>query len=223
MKMKYIIMCGGNYRAWEKPRQLLPFLGEPIVARTIRLLRENGIEDISISSNKPGFDCFGVPVINHYNSYDAASYNKSKGNWCDAFFFSDDPTCYLFGDVVFSENAIRKIVQYETDDVMLFGSSPPFSKEYPKRWIEPFAFKAQDMDHLYRAVEDVKRLDKAGRFNRRPIAWEVWNVVSRGPDGDVNTIDCSSYKAINDWTCDIDKPSEIPLLERIASQKHDCD
>ena len=217
--MKYIIMCGGNYPVWKKPRHLLPFLGEPIVARTIRLLRENGIEDIAISTNRMDFGELGVPVIKHYNDYDAVAYNRSRGNWCDCFFLSDNPTCYLFGDVVFSEAAIHKIVDYETDDIMLFGSKPPFHQDYPKRWIEPFAFKAQDIDHLYWAVEDVKKLDKAGRFRRRPIAWEVWNVITRGPDGDVNTIDYSSYEAINDWTCDIDKPEEIPILEKIAERR----
>ena len=49
--MKYIIMCGGTYKQWETPRQMLPVNDEPIVARTIRLLTENGINDIAISSN----------------------------------------------------------------------------------------------------------------------------------------------------------------------------
>ena len=47
--MKYIITCGGVYRKWQTPRQLLPFRGEPIVARTIRLLREYGVEDIVVA------------------------------------------------------------------------------------------------------------------------------------------------------------------------------
>ena len=48
-KMKYIIMCGGDYVKWETPRHLSIICGEEIVARTIRLLRENGIKDIAIS------------------------------------------------------------------------------------------------------------------------------------------------------------------------------
>ena len=42
--MRYIIMCGGDYPTWEVPRQLTEIKGEPIVARTIRLLRKNGIK-----------------------------------------------------------------------------------------------------------------------------------------------------------------------------------
>ena len=44
--MKYIIMCGGRYRVWETPKHFLEIKGEPIVARTIRLLRECGVDDI---------------------------------------------------------------------------------------------------------------------------------------------------------------------------------
>ena len=51
--MFYIIMCGGTYKKWETPRQLTKVCGEPIVARTIRLLREQGVDDIAISSNNP--------------------------------------------------------------------------------------------------------------------------------------------------------------------------
>lgn len=214
--MKYIIMCGGRYQKWDSPRQLTPFMGEPIVARTIRLLRENGIEDIAISSNLDAFGCFGVPVLRHENSYDTIAYNVSSGHWCDAFYPTDEPTCYMFGDVVYSPAAVRTIVDAQTDDIIFFGSAPPFASGYLKPWIEPFGFKVMDPEHLRRAVLDVKRLDKAGRFNRKPIAWEVWNVISRGPDGDVNTIDYNSYVHINDWTTDIDYPGEVGMLERIA-------
>lgn len=214
--MKYIIMCGGTYPKWETPRQLLNFLGEPIAARTIRLLRENGIDDISISSNDDAFKKLGVPVLSHVNDYTGYEYNYCAGLWCNAFYPTDEPTCYLFGDVVYSPNAIKTIIEHEGADIVFFGSAPPFSRDYPKAWIEPFAFKVWDTDHLKRAVEDVKRLAFEGRFRRAPIAWEVWNVISRGPDADVNRIDYNSYVHINDWTCDIDKPDEIPNLEAVV-------
>lgn len=203
--MKYIIMCGGNYQKWDTPRQLTPVRGEPIVKRTIRLLRESGVEDIAISSNDPLFKHFGVPVLEHDNSYDAVGYNDFTGYWCDAFYPTNEPTCYIFGDVIFSPEAIKTIVETQTDDVMLFGSKPPFDKRYPKRWIEPFAFKVQNVEHFKGAVWDTKRFDRQGLFKRKPIAWEVWSVV-KGTD--LNKINYD-YIAINDYTCDIDYPSEV--------------
>lgn len=212
--MKYIIMCGGSYTKWETPRQLLEVCGEPLVARTIRLLRENGIEDIAISASDHRFLDFGVPMLTHQNEYTSHEYNYCDGYWCNGFYPTEEPTCYVFGDVFFSPEAIRTIVEYETDDIMLFGSCFPYASEYPKPWIEPFAFKVVNTDHLKAAINEVKRIDKAGGFNRRPIAWELWNVIHGGPDP--NYIVSDSYVHINDYTCDIDKPEEARLVERFA-------
>ena len=42
-------MCGGEYTSWSEPRQLIEYKGETLVGRTIRLLREQGVDDIAIS------------------------------------------------------------------------------------------------------------------------------------------------------------------------------
>ena len=67
--MKYIIMCGGEYDKFKTPKHLSIIKGERIVDRTIRLLRENGIKDIYISSNNPLFDDCGVPRLEHNNTF----------------------------------------------------------------------------------------------------------------------------------------------------------
>lgn len=203
--MKYIIMCGGGYAMWNQPKHLLKVNGEPIVARTIRLLRENGIEDIAISSSNPIFEQFGVPVLRHDNDYYARGYNDNDGSWCSAFYPTDEPTCYLFGDVIFSPAAIRTIIETETDDIMLFGSKEPFAPEYPKPYREPFAFKVANTHHLKKAIERVKFYDSLGKFRRKPIAWELWSVIRGTNIRKINR----SYVAINDYTCDIDTPDEI--------------
>ena len=46
--MKYIIMCGGQY-GWETPRQMTEIFGDPVVARTIRLLRQEDVADVAIT------------------------------------------------------------------------------------------------------------------------------------------------------------------------------
>ena len=207
--MRYIIMCGGTYTKWKTPRQLVEINGEPIVARTIRLLRENGITDIAISSNNPVFEQFGVPVLSHADYYVARAYNDMDGFWCNGFYPSNDPVCYIFGDVVFSPDAIRTIVETETDDIMFFGSKPPFSMQYPKPYIEPFCFKVVDQRHLHEACGLVKQYYEEGRFHRKPIAWELWNVIT---GGDLNFINYNTYVGINDYTCDIDNPEEIERI-----------
>lgn len=206
--MKYIIMAGGHYEKWPVPKQMTEYKGEPIIGRTISLLREQGVEDIAISTDNDIFKQFGVPLLKHDNDFCVRGYNDSDGYWCDCFYPTDEPTCYIMGDVIFSRAAIRKVVEYNGEGIMLFGSKPPFARNYAKKWIEPFAFKVWDTDKLKRACIEVKRLDGEGKFNRVPIAWELWSVIC---GYDLNKTDYKSYVAINDYTCDIDDPEDIWL------------
>lgn len=213
--MKYIIMCGGEYLEWETPRQLTDVCGEALVARTIRLLREAGAEDIAISSNNSLFEQFGVPVLKHDNDYVATSYYSVEGYWSSAFYPTNEPTCYIFGDVLFSPEAICTIVEYETDDIMFFGSKRPFSPLYPKPHEEPFAFKVVNIEHFREAIEEHKRLTDAGTHWRRPIAWELWFIAcGQDPDEDLRNLINNGYVGINDYTCDIDSEADIQKVVR---------
>ena len=199
--MKYIIMCGGYYSHWNTPKHLSMINGEPIVARTIRLLKEQGIADISISSNNPIFEQFGVPVLKHTNNY-----GKKGGLWSEAFYPLDEPCTYLFGDVVFSPEAIKTIIDTETDDIEFFASAKPFAENYIKPYKEPFAFKVVNQEHLKQAQKDCRKEFEAGHFKRKvPLSWEFWQVVKKTP---LNQ-EIMNYVPIQDYTCDIDKPEDV--------------
>ena len=210
-------MCGGIYDKWKdkEPRQFTKINGERIIERTIRLLRKNGVEDIIITSNDKRFEQFGVPVISHINCYYTYDYNNSVGRWYNCFYLMDEPVCYLFGDVIYSPNAIKTIVEYHTDDIMFFASAPPFAKEYPKEWVEPFAFKVQNTEHFKHALNNVRRYDEQGLFAREPIAWEVWQVINGAPL-DYRAVDYRTFVHINDYTCDIDNPEDIELFKGVV-------
>ena len=208
--MRYIIMCGGQYDKWEQPKHITKINGEPNVARTIRMLRNCGIEDIAISSNHSIFEQFGVPVLKHNNNY-RLGLEKDYGHWVDGFYLMYDPCCYLFGDVVFSLDAIKTIIDTPTDSIEFFASAPPFSEEYSKAWAEPFAFKVVDHAAFSYAIELVKMFDLHKAFRRKPVAWELWQVIKQTP---LNLIDYTNYTVINDYTCDIDNPEDLIVMER---------
>lgn len=214
--MKYIIMCAGNYANWKTPKQLTRINREPLVVRTTRLLVECGVnkKDITVTSSKENATefmryCDNVTVDN-FNGYDVKQYNDFTGYWCDCFIRVNEPCTYLCGDVVFSPRAIKTIVETETNDIEFFASAPPFAKNYPKKWAEPFAFKVVNHDHLRLAQNITKSLFRAGEFKRKPIAWEFWQVVKCTP---LNKIDYKNYTVINDYTCDIDEPADIKKFE----------
>ena len=208
--MKYIIMCGGTYSAWKTPRQLTKIKGEPIIARTIRLLRENGVTDIYISSHDERFAQF-APLLKHTNNFQG--YVEHGGSWVDAFYPTEEPACYIMGDVVFSPYAIKTIVETETKRILFFASSPPFSPLYIKQDAEPFAFKVVDQARFRTAIDYVKKNEESGIFRRRPIAWELWQVLN---NEDVKKINYHNYIVINDYTCDIDSVDDIPKIENVV-------
>lgn len=213
MVKKYIIMAGGEYQHWEKPRHLSIVRGEEIIARTIRLLKENGIEDISISTNNPIFEKFGLPILNHNNSY-KTKWHSAEGDWLDCFYPTNEPVCYILGDVYFSDEAIKTIVEKETDDIELFGSIPPFAKNYIKKHIEAFAVKVANIKHFWEAIEKTRELAKQDVFWRKPpIIWELWEVIKDVPIQKTKEDEyIFNYTKINDYTCDVDWEEDIKKL-----------
>ena len=211
--MKYIIMAGGVYDKWSTPKHLTLLNGEPLVARTIRLLKENGVTDIAISSNNELFEQFGVPVLKHENPYRLPLEGRASSPWLDAFYPMNEPVCYIFGDVVFSPDAIKTIVETQTDSIEFFASAKPLPKIYPKHWAEPFAFKVVDTRRFFEVVEVTKQYDEQGLFKRQPVSWELWQVIKNTP---LNRVDYTNYTVINDYTCDIDCPEDIKLFERFV-------
>ena len=217
--MKYIIMCGGDYTNWETPRQLVKINGEEIVARTIRLLKEAGCRKIYISTDNEEFTRFEVPLLFHNNDFTVLAENGKvtgcTGWWVDAFYPTDEPTTYLFGDVVYSPEAIRTIIETETDDIEFFGSRPPYDERYFKAYPEPFAFKVVNTNHMRQAILDCKINANRGMFWRPPISWELWTTINHGRLKKKRDVYKDRYTVINDYTCDVDTAGDVQHFERI--------
>lgn len=213
--MNYIIMCGGEYPEWETPRQLSVVNGEVLVSRTIRLLKENGVSDIAITSTDYRFLGLGAMMINYDSKYVCG--NKETF-WVDAFYPSREPVCYLYGDVYYSEEAIKIIVEYQTDSIMFFASAYPYSEYYTKHWEEPYAFKVVDTEFFWHCINTAKELKRMGRFNRDVLSWELWQVIKGTPLNEVKY----NYCIINDYSCDVDYETDIAELEdAIMRYEHD--
>lgn len=213
--MKYVIMCGGFYEHFKTPKQLSVIKGERLVDRTIRLLKENGVSEIYISSNDSRFDDCGVERLEHYNSYRYEN-GKLNGYWLDAFYpnFDDDvKVTYIFGDVYYTENAIKKIVEYKTDKNILFGSAISKNKLH-KNWGEPFAYIVNDYVTFMNGIKDVKKLQDEGKTNRVPIVWELYRYLNN-LDINVQRVLDDTFVVIDDVTNDVDSPEKLQKLKEV--------
>lgn len=229
--MKYIIMCGGKYNHFSTPKQLSKVNNEILVERTIRLLRENGIEDIAVSTNNPLFDYLDVPILHHNNDFIARGSEETKKSekcWLNAYYPTDEPCCYLHGDVYFSDDAIKTIINTKVEDTMFFCTFDKTDGEtHPQNWKgrEPFAYKVQNQTVFRYAIKKIFEMVDAGMYdgNLPPIAWHLYRFLN-GYDVkrdakdyiEVNNIFQSKgdYVVINDYTTDIDSASDIENIER---------
>lgn len=220
--MKFVIMCGGQYDDFKTPKALSEIDGEKLADRTIRLLRECGVDDIAISSNNSSFDVCGVPRLEHNNSYHVeftATGKQLKGYWLDAFYphFKDNTkVTFLFGDVYYTPEAIKKIVDCQRDGNILFGSVAAKNTLH-KNWGEPFAYVVNDYKTFMQGVSAVKKLQDEGKLLRVALVWELYRYLNN-LDLNVQAVLDETYIAIDDNTIDIDAPWQIKKLNEAVSR-----
>ena len=232
--MKYIIMAGGTYPKFNIPKQLLKINNEVIIERTIRLLRENGITDIAVSTNNPAFNYLDVEILNNKNNnFVAWGENENKASnysWLNAYYLVNEPVCYIHGDVYFSDEAIKTIVRMPVKDTMFFCTAD--TQDIPNKDIrcaggrEPLAYKVENYKLFNDAVKDLLQMIDDGKFKNAvipPIAWTMYRYLN-GLDlcynaqgfGDLNCIFDSKgdYIIINDYTNDVDDIKDVSKIER---------
>ena len=123
-----------------------------------------------------------------------------------------EPITFLFGDVYYSEDAIKKIVETETDSTLFFCTYKNKDKRYIKNHDEPLAYKVVDYDLFKEHIEKVKKAKDDGLCCREPIVWELYRSIN-GQELNEHKM-TKNYIAINDESCDIDSVHDIIALKR---------
>lgn len=108
--MKYVIMSAGKGTRWNNylgvPKHLVEINGETLLGRTTRLLKKNGIDDFIITGNDERYSEYGKLVPQTDNDCEIDRFEKI-----------DEPVCYLYGDVYYTENAIKTIINADVQDI----------------------------------------------------------------------------------------------------------
>lgn len=235
--MRYIIMCGGTYHNFKIPKQLTKINGETLIERTIRLLRENGVIDIFVSTNLDDFDFLDVPILKTKDDFEVGE-KIEKGCWLNAYYPIEEPVVYLHGDVYFSEQAIKKIIEATNQNKNLFictfdGSDKRFVRDEKNvKGREPFGYIVCDQKKFRKAVDDLIQMQLNGEFDKgkAPFSWHVYRYLN-GMDlckrantyTKINNIfnTDGDYLIINDETMDIDTEKDAKELEENLKRWYD--
>lgn len=206
-----IIMCGGVYENFKEHKALSVINGEPLIERTIRLLKANGIEDYYISSNDDNFNKY-ARVLQHNNSYRYEN-GKNVGYWVDAYYPTEESCIYLHGDVYYSEDAIKKIVNLKPKVNTMLGNQYALNENHDKVG-EPFGWIIVNQKEFRDAINKCKELQDAGKIDRGlAISWELYEVLN-GHDVNDFIITKDTYYPIQDETDDVDSPAKIDILNK---------
>lgn len=211
--MVYVIMCGGKYPHFERHKALTLINGEPLIARTIRILKELTDDQIFITADDEAFSEYGV-VLPHKNSYRHDGLQGS-GYWLDAFyphFLDGMEVTFLMGDVCFTEEALKTIVEYKAEKNTLFGTSIA-NNSLHFDWGEAFAYKVVDYKEFMDGVKAVKKLQDEGKTNRIALVWELYRYLN-GFDVNIQRINPETYIGIDDGTMDVDMPGDEKYVLR---------
>jgi hypothetical protein len=158
--MRAIIMADGAGERWLSsvvgtdfegmPKQLLAIDGTTtLVERTAYLLRNEGITDIWITTHNPEIQApFTQRFLPENNIHCLDKLQACKDIW-------QVSTMFLYGDVYYSVDAIKTIVNRPIKDRFLFFGRMNISY-YTGHYHEIFCKKIQDFDYLEKCINWIK-------------------------------------------------------------------
>ena len=238
--MRALITAAGAMRRWTVketgalyggvPKHLIPVDGEPLIARTVRLLRERGVEDIVIVG--PDDPRYAVPgarlfVPTHHVPWSGGSTRHD----CDKFLSSrelwneEGRTVILHGDIYLAENAADTIVRHRVEAWCLFARYRRHEKPFHKLETVAFSFYPEDHPAMDAVLARLVALQDDGSIPRTGT-WELYRGMRGDPVEELARIRRLSGHVltrghsveIGPPTTDLDRPREYEgLLAHLAA------
>lgn len=190
--MKYIIMADGKGTRWNNyqdiPKHFIKVNGETLLARTVRLLKENdSFCEVIITSHDPRYEVAG------------ARRYEPKHNVLEIDRFTteliEDNICFLYGDTYYSDVSIKTIVDTAAEDLLFFGNARSI-----------VAVKVADAKVFSSHVNRVRELFLAGKIEKC-IGWQVYQSFLGLPFGEKKITE--KYIYLRDDTRDFNSPQDL--------------
>ena len=180
-------MCAGKGTRWGNykgvPKHLIEINGETLLGRTTRILKQFNVDYI-ITSSDERYKEYGKTIPQSYIDCEVDRFED----------IDEEEICYLYGDVYYTEEALRTIINTSTNEILFFGSN-----------FEIFAIKIVNKSLFMEHKNRVKDLYLKKEINRC-IGWEVYRSLNNIPFNEHIIND--RYVKILDGTDDIDYPED---------------
>jgi len=180
-------MCAGESSRYgtSYPKHLETILGEPNYKRTIRLLNENGINDVVISvsdENEHHFD---------YSNKIIGSNKREIDRFRNIRNYFDNESLMLYGDVVYHEKDMKILLNNLKGEIQFFGGSDFVYQEI-------FGIYVSDKNKFYNAVDNVSYFFERNLIERE-IGLDVFEELKFTRDDLVILPDTNDYDIVDEY------------------------
>lgn len=157
--MQVIIMSNGKGSRWgnycDITKQEIVINNERLLDRTVRMLKEKGLDNIYILSDNPKHNNIEAKRIHsNYNDYYHQKY---------AYDFLNMETLYLYGDTFYLDIAINEILSCYVNDIMFFGNN----KAICALKVNDFLLMKEIIDNINTDMNLYHNFDKIGNNDKR--------------------------------------------------------
>jgi hypothetical protein len=180
-------MCAGQSSRYPKPypKHLETIFGEPNYKRTIRLLNDNGINDVVISvsdQNEHYFD---------YSNKIIGSDKREIDRFRNLRNYFDDEALILYGDVIYHENDMKILLNNLNKEIQFFGGLDFIYQEI-------FGVYVSNKTKFFRAVDNVT-LKFDNHLIKREIGLDVFEELEMNRYDLIILPDTNDYDVIEEY------------------------
>jgi hypothetical protein len=205
---RVILPCSGQTVRWgnylDVPKHLVLIDGIPILKRTVNQLRNVGFTEILITSFNEKYETEGATlVVPEYNFLPGTGIGHSEPFWSKT-----GRTIVLFGDVYYSDEAMKVIAHSDPSGIKWFGRMGPGKSGCPYGELFGLSIPLENQDELRKSILFIIQEKEKGRISRT-TSWECYRFL-HGYDLNKHIIGPDFYD-INDETEDFDYPQEYEM------------
>lgn len=187
--MRYVIMAGGPARRWKNymniPKHLAIVSTESLLERIVRQLKDNHVENVSITSNNPLYEF--EDVERNELIYDCKVYNMFY------YKYLDDEVMFLYGDTYYTDEVMKQMLETKTDDILFFGTKDSV-----------IGIKVNNYKKFKKYVEEMKEY-KAGQ-----VGWAMYRKINNLHTKDF--VMCDNFVLVDDYIVNVNTPDDYEEL-----------
>lgn len=200
--MRVIIAAAGEGKRWNNflgiPKHLITIDNETLINRIYRQFRDFTDDIVILSADE------------RYRVGDAILEAPLQGNWLDFgkiysshHLWSDQRTIIVFGDVYFTDEAVKKIVSNQDQYKFFMRKGPSKYTGKGHKEIFAFAFSGGMNEKIKQHIQELVNKKQGGAG-----AWRIYLHIHniKHPRDYFNS---DGYIEINDWTDDFDYPEDL--------------